>query len=99
VGGQTNLCHIGPGSGIFYAVDYKTGNAIFNLDVTNDNGDEEVIKRSDRSKVIGPAIPSSVIVTIIGGMSAGYVGIGGGVYVPDVLKKKILIPLNWKMVF
>jgi len=99
VEGQTNLCHLGPGSGIFYAVDYKTGNAIFNLDTGNDNVDEEVIKRSDRSKVIGPAIPSSVIVTIIGGTSAGYVGIGGGVYVPDVLKKKILIPLNWKMVF
>ncbi|NWG03870.1 MAG: hypothetical protein HXY44_13550 [Syntrophaceae bacterium] len=96
---QTNICYLGPGSGIFYAVDYKTGTAVFNLDATNDTTQGEVIKRSDRSKVIGPAIPSSVIVTIIGGMSSGYVGIGGGVYVPEVLKKKILIPLNWKMVF
>lgn len=99
VEGQTNICYLGPGSGIFYAVDYKTGNAVFNLDATNDTTEGEVIKRSDRGKVIGPAIPSSVIVTIIGGMSSGYVGIGGGVYVPEVLKKKILIPLNWRMVF
>ena len=98
VEGQTNICYLGPGSGIFYAVNYKTGNAVFNFDATNDTT-EEVIRRSDRGKVIGPAIPSSPIITVIGGSSAGYVGIGGGVYVPDVLKKNILIPVNWKMVF
>ena len=99
VEGQSNICHIGPGSGVFYAVDYKTGNAVFDLDATNDEGGEIVIKRSDRGKVIGAAIPSSTIITIIGGSSAGYVGIGGGVYVPDFLKRNILIPVNWKMVF
>jgi type IV pilus assembly protein PilY1 len=99
VEGQSNICYIGPGSGIFYAVDYKTGNAAFDLDMTNNEGGETVIKRSDRGKVIGPAIPSSAIITIIEGSSAGYVGIGGGVYVPDVLKRSILIPVNWKMVF
>jgi outer membrane protein assembly factor BamB len=98
VEGQSNICYLGPGSGIFYAVDYKTGNAVFNFDATNDTT-EEVIKRSDRGKVIGPAIPSGVIITVIGGSSAGYVGIGGGVYVPDVLKRNVLIPVNWKMVF
>ena len=99
VEGQSNICYLGPGSGIFYAVNYKTGNAVFNFDVTNDEGGEGVIKRSDRGKVIGPAIPSGAIITIIGGSSAGYVGIGGGVYVPEVLKKNILIPVNWKMVY
>jgi type IV pilus assembly protein PilY1 len=99
VEGQSNICYLGPGSGIFYAVDYKTGNAVFDFDVTNNEEGESVIKRSDRGKVIGPAIPSSTIITIIGGSSAGYVGIGGGVYVPDVLKRNILIPVNWKMVF
>jgi type IV pilus assembly protein PilY1 len=99
VEGQSNICYLGPGSGIFYAVDYKTGNAVFDFDVTNNEEGESVIKRSDRGKVIGPAIPSGAIITIIGGSSAGYVGIGGGVYVPDVLKRNILIPVNWKMVF
>jgi Tfp pilus tip-associated adhesin PilY1 len=99
VEGQTNICYLGVGSGIFYAVDYKTGNAVFNLDATNDLGGEEVVKRSDRGQVIGAAIPSSPIITIIGTSSAGYVGIGGGVYAPDILKKNVLIPVNWKMVF
>jgi hypothetical protein len=99
VEGQTNICYLGVGSGIFYAVSYKTGTAVFNLDATNDLGGEEVIKRSDRGAVIGAAIPSSPIITIIGTSSAGYVGIGGGVYAPDILKKNVLIPVNWKMVF
>jgi type IV pilus assembly protein PilY1 len=99
VEGQSNICYLGPGSGIFYAVDYKTGNAVFNLDATNDLSGEVIIKRSDRGQVIGPAIPSAAIITIIGGSSAGYVGVGGGVYVPDVLKRNVLIPVNWKMVF
>lgn len=99
VEGGTNICYLGVGSGIFYAVDYKTGTAIFNLDATNDLGGEEVVKRSDRGAVIGAAIPSSPIITVIGTSSAGYVGIGGGVYAPDILKKNILIPVNWKMVF
>jgi type IV pilus assembly protein PilY1 len=99
VEGQSNICYLGVGSGIFYAVNYKTGDAVFNLDATNDEGGETVIKRSDRGQVIGAAIPSGAIITIIGGSSAGYVGIGGGVFTPDILRKNILIPVNWKMVF
>jgi hypothetical protein len=99
VQGQTNICYLGPGSGIFYAVGYKTGNAIFNFDATNDLGGDTTIQRSDRGQVIGPAIPSGAVITITGGNSTGYIGIGGGVYVPEVLKKNILIPINWKMVF
>jgi type IV pilus assembly protein PilY1 len=99
VEGQSNICYLGVGSGIFYAVNYKTGNAVFNLDATDDEGGETVIKRSDRGQVIGAAIPSGAIITVIGGSSAGYVGVGGGVYVPDVLKRNVLIPVNWKMVF
>ena len=99
VEGQSNICYLGVGSGIFYGVNYKTGSAVFNLDATNDEGGETVIKRSDRGQVIGAAIPSGAIITIIGGSSAGYVGIGGGVFTPDILKKNILIPVNWRMVF
>ena len=99
VEGQSNICYLGPGSGIFYAVDYKTGAAVFDLDATNDVEGETIIKRSDRGKVIGAAIPSSAIITIIQGSSAGYIGVGGGVCAPDILKRNILIPVNWRMVF
>lgn len=97
--GQTNICNLGPGSGIFYAIDYKTGKAVFNLDVTNDTGGVTAIKRSDRSKVIGAAIPSGVVITFISGVSVGYVGVGGGVYTPSLPSRKSLIPVNWRIKF
>jgi hypothetical protein len=79
-------------------VDYRTGNAAFNLDVTNDT-DVQVISRSDRRKVIGASIPSGVVMTVIGGNAVGYVGVGGGVYRLELGKSKPLIPLNWRIVF
>jgi hypothetical protein len=99
VEGQSNICHLGPGSGIFYAVDYKTGKAAFNLDVTNDEMGETIVKRSDRGKVIGAAIPSGVVITFITGVSVGYVGVGGGVYTPMLPTSKSLIPVNWRIKF
>ena len=99
VEGQSNICHLGPGSGVFYAIDYKTGKAVFNLDVTNDLGGDKVVKRSDRAKVIGAAIPSGVVITFISGVSVGYVGVGGGVYTPSLPSKKSLIPVNWRIKF
>jgi hypothetical protein len=95
----SDICYLGVGKGILYIVDYKTGNAVFNLDATNDTDGVETIKRSDRSKVIGAAIPSGAIITIIGGRAAGYIGVGGGVHIPELIKKKSLVPLNWRIVF
>jgi type IV pilus assembly protein PilY1 len=95
---ETDPCFVGEGTARLYAMKYDTGEAVFNLDVTNDVGGT-VIKRSDRSMVIGTAIPSGVIVTIIRGTATGYVGVGGGVFSPQLKSTRSLVPLHWKLVF
>ncbi len=97
-GSETNPCFVGEGTARMYAVDYKTANAVFNLDDTNDIGGP-VISQSDRSTVIGTAIPSPVIITVINGTAMGYVGVGGGVYRPTLWSGKTLMPINWRLVF
>jgi type IV pilus assembly protein PilY1 len=97
-GSVTDPCFVGEGTARLYALKYDTGEAAFNLDVTNDVGGT-VIKRSDRSMVIGTAIPSGVIITIIRGTATGYVGVGGGVFSPQLKSTKSLVPLHWKLVF
>jgi type IV pilus assembly protein PilY1 len=97
-GSETDPCFVGEGTARMYAVDYKTAMAVFNLDDTNDFGGP-VLAKSDRSTIIGTAIPSSVIITIINGMATGYVGVGGGVYRPTLWSGKTLIPINWRIVF
>ena len=55
--------------------------------------------KSDRSSIIGTAIPSGVIVTVIDGRAVSYVGVGGGVYSPRLANTSSLVPLNWRIVF
>lgn len=95
---EEDPCYIGEGTGRLYALEYLTGNAAFNFDLTNDvNG--EVIKKEDRSKIIGTAIPSGVIVTVIKGEVVAYIGVGGGVVRPKLRSKKSLFPVNWRIIF
>jgi type IV pilus assembly protein PilY1 len=98
VGSETDICFVGEGTSRLYALKYKSGNAVFNLDLENDSGGT-VLSRSDRSMVIGSAIPSGVIITFIGGTSVGYVGVGGGVYKPTLFSKRSIIPVAWRIVF
>jgi type IV pilus assembly protein PilY1 len=84
------------GTSRLYELKYKTGNAVFNLD---DSGTMDDLTRSDRSMVVGSAIPSGVIITFIGGTSVGYVGVGGGVYKPQLFSKRSIIPVAWRIVF
>jgi hypothetical protein len=70
------------------------GNPVFNLDLTTED-----LTKEDRSTVIGTAIPSGVIITIIGGKAVGYVGVGGGVYTPQLPSTRTFYPLHWKIVF
>jgi type IV pilus assembly protein PilY1 len=94
-GAEDDICFVGEGTSRLYALNYKTGNAVFNLDGSLDG----TMTRSDRSMVIGSAIPSGVIITFISGKSMGYVGVGGGVYKPTLLNYKTIIPVSWRIVF
>ena len=97
-GATTDPCFLGEGTATHYAVNYGTGEAVFNLDLTNDVGGT-VKGKSDRSVIIGTAIPSGVVITMIGGKVTAYIGVGGGVYKPTLSSSKSLFPLNWKLVF
>jgi type IV pilus assembly protein PilY1 len=90
-------CYVGEGTGKVYILQYNTGNAMFNLDLTNDIGGP-IISRADRSKIIGTAIPSTVVITFIGGKAIAYIGVGGGVSMPPITGKQNE-QKYWKIVF
>jgi type IV pilus assembly protein PilY1 len=91
-------CFIGEGTGTLYALNYATGQAAFNFDLTNDTSGT-VIGATDRRITIGSAIPSGVVITVIGGKVTAYIGVGGGVYRPTLSSTKSLFPVHWKLVF
>jgi type IV pilus assembly protein PilY1 len=90
-------CYVGEGTARVYIVEYTTGNAVFNLDLTNDLGGP-VISKTDRSEVIGTGVPSGVIVTFISGQAVGYIGVGGGVDRPPVTGRQYE-QRYWRLVF
>jgi type IV pilus assembly protein PilY1 len=95
-GAPGDVCFLGEGKARLYAVDYRTGNAVFNLDGV---GTMESLSRSDRFTEMGVSIPSGVVVTFIGGTTVAYGGVGGGVYRPPLPTTKTLIPISWRIVF
>jgi type IV pilus assembly protein PilY1 len=97
-GSEPDPCLMREGTARIYILSYNNGNAVFNLDVSNDTGGT-AIRRSDRSVVIGAGIPSGVVITVVGTKAVGYVGVGGGVYPPQLPNGKNLIPVNWRIVF
>lgn len=94
----TDPCFVGEGTARVYAVHYKLGTAVFNFDLTNDVGGIK-IKKEDRSKQIGTAIPSGAIITIVNGEASAYVGVGAGVFSPKLANKNSIVPVNWRIVF
>ena len=96
-------CFVGEGTARLYALKYNNGTAVLNLDLTNDADlqavGKSVISKSDRSKVIGTAIPSGVIITFVRDKAVAYIGVGGGVFAPPLANTKSLVPINWKVVF
>jgi type IV pilus assembly protein PilY1 len=97
---EGDICFLGEGTGRVYVVQYKTGMAMFNFDLTNDiEGQPPTIYKTDRSVAIGAGIPSQVVIAIVKGEVVGYIGVGGGVFAPEVANKKNILPLYWRTVF
>jgi type IV pilus assembly protein PilY1 len=94
----TDPCYVGEGTATLYALGYLTGNAVLNLDATNDLGGI-VISKSDRSMVIGSSIPSGVIITFIWGKGVAYTGVGGGIQGTKLPTDKSIVPIYWRTVF
>jgi len=81
----------------FYAVNYKNGNPILNLNPSNEQ-DGVKIDLSDRSKVIGTGIPSNTVISALDGLPVAFTGFSGGVYNTPLRKDKTIIPIWWREV-
>jgi len=94
-----DICDLGEGTGRVYALQYKTGMAMFNYDLENDipgTPPTEIVYKTDRSMEIGGGIPSQIVLAIIKGEVTGYIGIGGGVSRRDELDPKSIEVLYWR---
>jgi type IV pilus assembly protein PilY1 len=80
-----------------YALNYRTGNPIFNLNPENDVKGPK-IDLSDRSKVIGTGIPSGTVISAIGGKPFAYTGFPGGLYSTHLKAHSTIIPISWREV-
>jgi type IV pilus assembly protein PilY1 len=91
-----------------YAVDYATGEAVFNYDTTNENTDTEnsrafsssgeILLESDRSQTLSSGISSSVIIMLNSdGSSSGLIGCSGGLCEQETTSGGTTFPLYWYM--
>jgi type IV pilus assembly protein PilY1 len=87
-------CYVGQGRGRLYALGYKTGDPVFDLDGLGGIGGI-----GDRSSEIGIGIPSGVVIAIFGEIGKGYVGVGGGIHQPPVSNRSTIMPMWWREVF
>lgn len=94
------------GTSRLYAVNYATGEAVFNYDLNNDStavsntraqSGNSALLRNDRSVALGPGIASGVSVVVSPDGKATANVNSGGVLVPLQLKKGgTIIPLYWR---
>ena len=68
-------------------------------DLGLDFDDDDDLDKNDRSKVIGTAIPSGVVIAIIQGIGASYIGVGGGIFTSDLINPAAIIRIYWRHVF
>lgn len=80
-----------------YALNFRTGNPIFNLNRENDFGGTK-IDLSDRSKIIGKGVPSSVVISSLKRRLIAYTGIQNGLYYTPLKQHTTLIPIWWREV-
>jgi len=84
-------CLFNEGVARLYALNYRTGEAALNYDTTT-----EALGRTDRSLVIGSAIPSRLVVSLIQGTLHGYIGIRGGILKPEINQSTPLTRIFWR---
>lgn len=104
---SSDVCGANRGTARVYAVNYLTGEAVFNFDTLNDSGyssetntralgnEGEVLKRSDRFMAIGSGIPSGVVVIINEEGESALIGVGGGLEIPTIKTGRTTIRLYW----
>jgi type IV pilus assembly protein PilY1 len=81
-----------------YALNYRYGNAILNLNAANDTEGVRV-DLGDRSKVIGTGVPSGTVMSAVKGRLVAYTGINGGIYETPVKRRSTILPVWWRQVF
>jgi type IV pilus assembly protein PilY1 len=98
-GTTSSACEVAPlGTGRLYILDYKTGESVYNYDVSNDTT-SAVYGKTDRSQVIGSGIPSGVVPIIPpDGDVTLLVGVGDGLPEPPPPDEDISISLYWRRV-
>ncbi len=99
-------CYVGEGQGRVYVVDYFSGNAVFDFDITNDVTayDPQLntnrlynLRRNDRVEnnpnITG--ILSEPIITFIHGIAVGYAGVSAGIQKITLPNTKSFVPIYW----
>ncbi len=86
---ETDPCSMSEGIARLYALHYKKGSAVVNLD-------ESVDASLDRSHIIGTSIPSGVQIAILKGKIKGFVGVSGGVFNADVGNDTPMVRIYWR---
>jgi len=89
-GDPIDPCYVGEGTARLYALAYKTGAAMMDFDESDD------LDKSDRSTVIGTAIPSGMVIALLRGMGASYVGVGGGIVTSDLVTAAAMDQMYWR---
>jgi len=91
-GSEIDPCYVGEGMARLYALDYLTAAAVLNFDTSTED-----LHKSDRYQLIGTAIPSGVVIAIIQGKGASYIGVGGGIFTADMLHPSAILRIYWRM--
>ncbi len=92
-GDPIDPCYSGVGTARLYVLDYKTAAAVLNFDTSSDS-----LEKTDRSQVIGTAIPSGVVIALMKGRGSSYIGVGGGIFTSDVVNRAAIIRMYWRQV-
>lgn len=91
-GSETDPCYVGEGTARLYALDYLTAAAVLNFDTSTED-----LHKSDRNRLIGTAIPSGVVIAIIHGKGASYIGVGGGIFTSDMVQPAAILRIYWRI--